>query len=177
MLEVYVLVPVRKSFLTVFLGVLSLVLGIFSLLLSCMSMVFLSLVVVFGGLWYFFTFCMSKEYEYSYFDGEVRFARVMNKSRRKSLGCISMENVIQIAPEGDRSVSPYENDKTIKVKDYSSRRKGALCYEMIFQKNSDTRLIKFEPDDKYLDAVEKKYAQKLVRRKPVEGSEDSSGIK
>ena len=104
MLEVYVLVPVRKSMAMNFLGIFTLVLGIMSLVLSCFSFLFAIPMLVLGGIGILLTFYSKKEYEYSYFDGEARFAMVMNKSRRKGLAVYSMDEVVQIAPAGDRSV-------------------------------------------------------------------------
>lgn len=165
MLEVYVLVPVRKSMAMNFLGIFTLVLGIISLVLSCFSFLFAIPMLILGGIGILLTFYSRKEYEYSYFDGEVRFAKVMNKSRRKSLGIYSMDEVIQIAPAGDRSVYKYENDSNLKVKDYSSNISGTPYYDMIVNKDGAMTLIKFEPDEKYLDAVAVKYPQKLVRHR------------
>lgn len=162
MLEVYVLVPVRKSMAMNFLGIFTLVLGIISLVLACFSFLFAIPMLIFGGIGVLLTFYSKKEYEYSYFDGEARFAKVMNKSRRKALGIYSMDEVIQIAPAGDRCVYKYENDSNVKVKDYSSGT-GAPYYDMVVSKDGAMTLIKFEPDEKYLDAVAVKYAQKLVR--------------
>ena len=163
MMEVYVLVPVRKSFGTVFLGVLGFVLALLALLLSCASTVFLALVVAFAALGYWFTFQTNKEFEYAYFDGEVRFAKVVNKSRRRRLGVYTMDHVVCIAPEGDASVSRYRNGDGVTVKDYSSHRKGVSCYAMVINNEGKTVLIRFEPDDKYLDAVAVKFGQKVIR--------------
>ena len=163
-MEVYVLVPVRRTFASVFLGVLMLVLAVLSLLGTCLTIFTLPFVLVFGGLWYLIMSQSMKEFEYSYFDGELRFAKVINKSRRKTLGSYTMDDVIQIAPAGDRSVYKYENDNGIKVKDYTSHVKGRSYYELVLQQGGNLTLIKFEPDDKYLDAVEYKYKQKLIRR-------------
>ena len=52
----------------------------------------------------------------------------------------------------------------LKVLDYTSQVKDQPYYEMVIQKEGDTYLIKFEPDDKYLDAVQVKYAQKVIRK-------------
>ncbi|MCM1283670.1 MAG: DUF6106 family protein [Muribaculaceae bacterium] len=164
MLEVYVLVPVRKSFLTVFVGILGFVLALMSLVMSCFSMVFAALMVVFGALGYWFTFQTNKEFEYSYFDGEARFAKVINKSRRKRLAVYSMDEVIQIAPSEDRSVYKYQNDNSVKVVDYTSHRKGAPYYVMVLNKEGQITLIRFEPDDKYLEAVMVKYKGKVICR-------------
>ena len=164
MLEVYVIVPVRKKMWETFLGIFTLVLGIMSLVLACFSLIFAIPMLIFGIIGILLTFCSNKEYEYSYFDGEVRFAKIMNKSCRKRLAVYSMDEVSQIAPAGDRSVYRYETDNTVKVLDYTSKIKDQPYYEMVVQKEANTYLITFEPDDKYLDAAQVKYAQKVIRR-------------
>mgnify|MGYP007025035371 CR=1 FL=1 len=163
-MEVYVLVPVRKTTGAKIVGTIMLVLAVVSLLAACLTRgITLPIAVVCGIVW-FVLMGNSKEFEYSYFDGEVRFAKVLNKNRRKSLGSYSMDDVIQIAPAGDRSVSQYEREGNVKVIDYTSHDKAAGYYDMILKKEGDTLLIKFEPDDKYLEAVEYKYRQKVIRR-------------
>lgn len=164
MLEVYVLVPVKKSVGTIFLGIFGLVGAVLSLVLSCFSAVFAVLFVVFAVVGYWFTFQTNKEFEYSYFDGEVRFAKVINKSRRKRLAVYTMDEVLQIAPSEDRSVSGYGAGSTVKVKDYTSHRKGVPCYVMVLNNGGQMLAIHFEPDDQYLDAVMLKYPQKVIRR-------------
>lgn len=102
-MEVYVLVPVRKTVVAKVVGTLMLVLAVVSLLAACLtSGITLPVALVCGIVW-FVLMGNSKEFEYSYFDGEVRFAKVLNKNRRKSLGSYTMDDVIQIAPAGDRS--------------------------------------------------------------------------
>ncbi len=164
MYEVYVLVQRKKAVYTVLLGALFLALGIGCLLLSCVSVTAICFAIIFLFLWYLFQFQMNKEFEYSFFDGEVRFAKVMNKSRRKQLKSFSMDEVIQIAPAGDRCVYKYENDQSVRVVDYSSGYKDVPYYDMVIKNGEQISLIKFEPDEKYLDAVCLKYAQKVVRR-------------
>ena len=101
-MEVYVLVPVRKTVVAKVVGTLMLVLAVVSLLAVCLtSGITLPVALVCGIVW-FVLMGNSKEFEYSYFDGEVRFAKVLNKNRRKSLGSYPMDDVIQIAPAGDR---------------------------------------------------------------------------
>ena len=157
-MEVYVLVPVRKTVVAKVVGTLMLVLAVVSLLAACLT----SGITLCGIVW-FVLMGNSKEFEYSYFDGEVRFAKVLNKNRRKSLGGYPMDDVIQIAPAGDRSVSQYEREG-VKVIDYTSHDKDTAYYDMVLKKEGETLLIKFEPDDKYLEAVEFKYRQKVIRR-------------
>ena len=158
-MEVYVLVPVRKTVVAKVVGTLMLVLAVVSLLAACLtSGITLPVALVCGIVW-FVLMGNSKEFEYSYFDGEVRFAKVLNKN----LGGYPMDDVIQIAPAGDRSVSQYEREG-VKVIDYTSHDKDTAYYDMVLKKEGETLLIKFEPDDKYLEAVEFKYRQKVIRR-------------
>ena len=134
-MEVYVLVPVRKTVVAKVVGTLMLVLAVVSLLAACLtSGITLPVALVCGIVW-FVLMGNSKEFEYSYFDGEVRFAKV----------------------------SQYEREG-VKVIDYTSHDKDTAYYDMVLKKEGETLLIKFEPDDKYLVAVEFKYRQKVIRR-------------
>ena len=165
MTEVYVLVPRIKTGAIRFISIFLLVLTIGFLLVSCVGMYFLPVAMLAGLGWFLFNYMSNKEYEYSYFDGDVRFARITNKARRKALKGYTMEEVIQIAPSGDRSVSKFEMDKTAKVKDDTSGRKNAPYYVMVVSNGANGQsIIKFEPDKAYLDAVCIKYRQKVVRR-------------
>lgn len=74
-----------------------------------------------------------------------------------------MEEVLQIAPAGDRSMYKYENDANTRKLDYTSGQKDVPCYEMVLKHDNELKLIRFEPDEKYLDAVCVKYAQKVTR--------------
>ena len=76
----------------------------------------------------------------------------------------SMEEVLQIAPAGDRSMHKYENDSQVKKKDYTSGIHNVPYYEMAVKTTNGISLIKFEPDDKYLDAVCMKFPQKVIRK-------------
>jgi hypothetical protein len=163
MYEVYVLVERSKSVATRLLTCFFFAVTVVFLLLGCMNPLVLLVAVIAGFLWYLFQFQSNKEFEYSYFDGDVRFAKVMNKSRRKSLGSYTMEEVLQIAPAGDRSMYKYENDASVKKVDYTSGNKGTPYYEMAVNDEKGMKLIMFEPDDAYLDAVCIKYAQKVTR--------------
>lgn len=165
MLEIYVLVPVKRHPVVPFFGLLCFALAIGTFVLACMIPILILAAFLFAALGYFLVFETNKEFEYSYFDGEVRFAKVINKSRRRSLEVCQMDEVVQIAPAEDRSIMKYQGDHTAKVKDYSSRRREVPCYVMVTNQGGKTVLTKFEPDDKFLDAVMMKYAQKVIRRR------------
>ncbi len=114
-------------------------------------------------IWVWQGFFSNVEYEYTYFDGDLRLARISNKSRRKNLADVNMEDVIMIAPKGDRSVYKYENDKSMKYKDLTSGEASAKVYELIFKSIKGMYRYEFEPDEEMLDAIRIKYPRIVVK--------------
>lgn len=167
-MEVFCLTAQKKPVMITVLGWLSLLLAILCMVLSCgIGSIFPMIgVILFGVLFWYLVFRSDLEYECSYFDGEVRFARIRAKSSRKSLKSYSMDEVIQIAPAGDRSVYKYENDKQLKVCDYTSKKTGTPYYVMVVKPTEGEQVLyKVELDKEYLDAVCIKYSYKVIRRK------------
>ena len=103
------------------------------------------------------------EYEYSYFDGELRFAKIINQSKRKELKTYQMEEVVTIAPIDDRSVYSYINDKNAKITDLRSGKLNAVVYVAVVKNANGLEVIKYEPDKKYLDEVCIKYGFKVKK--------------
>lgn len=164
MLEVYVLVAKKISLLKQFASSFLLVLTVITFAMSFVIPFVIIPAVLLMGCCYLVFSQLRIEYEYSYFDGDVRFAKIMNKSRRKTLRGFSMDEVVMIAPAKDPSVFRYEEDGKVKRIDYTSRYFHRDIYDMVVTVPGEgTRLIRFEPDDSYLDAVCVKYPQKVVR--------------
>lgn len=161
MMEVYVLVERKKPFIISAFGIISFIVGGISALASLIGLfVFLPAAVlglVFGYLFY----TRNVEFEYSFFDDDVRFAKIINKSKRKKLPGYKMSEVVAIAPTGDHSVYQYENDKSAKIRRLHSGNADAKVYVMVVRAGSQVELVYFEPDDKYLDAVCMKNGHKV----------------
>ena len=119
--------------------------------------------VIFGIIWYLFAFRSEVEYEYTYYDGELHFAKISNKSRRKKIADINMEDVILIAPKGDRGVYKYENDRSVTCKNLTSGNTASGIYELICKGESAVTRYEFEPDDAMLDAIAVKYQRVITR--------------
>ena len=163
MLEVYVLVEKEKKFGMKILSILCFVFGAGLLALSLMGALLLfALAVPLLALGVFLN-NRGLEYEYAYFDGDFRFAKIISKEKRKELIGYDIENVIVIAPLGDRSIYQYENNPQVKKRDLSSGKKNAKLYALVAKTEEDYQMTIFEPDEKYLDAVCIKYRQKVVR--------------
>lgn len=140
-------------------------------ILACVSFVlaifvpiiFLIPAVIFAILWYFQAFRSDIEYEYTYYDGEFRFAKIKAKRKRKGLGRVSMEDVLAIAPKGERSVYKYENDKSLPYKDLTSGEPDAKIYELIFKGEKGINRYEIEPDEDMLDEVMVKYPRMVIK--------------
>lgn len=163
MFEVYVIVEKQKSLVMKFLSALCVVIGAYLVYFALGGWIlYMVSAVLFIGLgWFLYT--RRVEYEYSYFDGDFRFAKIINKQKRKELKGYDAENVLIIAPKGDRSLYQYENGNQIKVRDFSSGKKDAKIYGMVAKTQAGDQLTWFEPDEEYLDAVCIKYGQKVIK--------------
>lgn len=163
--EKLVIVPKKNTGVHKILMVLFFVLTCFSLVLSMIAAPTLFLVpaIIFGVLWYVFAFRSETEFEYTYYDGELRFAKIKNKSRRKRIAELNMEDVIQIAPKGDRSTYKYENDKNLPFKSVASGNAGAKVYEIIGKGEKGNIRYEFEPDEEMLDAIMVKYPRVVIK--------------
>lgn len=119
--------------------------------------------VIGAVLWYFLSFRSDVEYEYTYYDGELRFAKIRAKSRRKNLGEIHMDDVLAFAPKGDRSVYKYENDKSVNCKKLTSGNPDAKVYEVVFKGEKGINRYEIEPDEEMLDAILVKYPRTVIK--------------
>ena len=165
-MEVFTLIARKKNVALVFVSYLLVALAAISLLTICIGFApGILFAVVFGLIAYLMIMAQNTEFEYSYFDGELRFAKIKNKSRRKRLGIYSMESVAAIAPAGDRSVYNYENGNEIKKIDYTSGQKDVPYYDIVIKSPDENVLIKAELDDRFLTEVEKKYRSKVKRER------------
>ena len=161
-MEVFVLVPRKKNIIFQFVSTLLLVTGVVLLVLSLLGAVLLFSIAIPTLAIGFFMNKRYSEYEYSYFDGDVRFAKIINKNKRKTLKGYNMEDVLILAPMDDRSMHQYQNNTEIKVRNLTSGNPNAKVYGMVVR-SEGTFLVKFEPDEAYLDAVCIKYRHKVVR--------------
>lgn len=118
---------------------------------------------IFAVVWYYQTFRSAVEYEYTYYDGDLRFAKIKAKRKRKNLARIQMDDVMNIAPKGDRSVYKYEGDKNVTCKNLTSGDPGAKVYELICKGEGSLTRYEFEPDEDMLNAIMIKYPRSVIK--------------
>lgn len=136
---------------------------IFLVLAMVVPFIFAIPALIGAVLWYFLSFRSDVEYEYTYFDGELRFAKIKGKSRRKSLGEVQMNDVLAFAPKGDRSVYKYENDKSLGYKNLTSGNPDAKVYELVFKGEKGVNRYEIEPDEAMMDEILIKYSRLVIK--------------
>lgn len=117
----------------------------------------------FSLLWFFMQFHSNIEFEYTYLDGDLKFAKIRNKAKRKGIARISMDDVLQIAPKGDRSVYKYENDNSVKTKKLTSGDPEAKVYVLVSKSENAVTKYEFEPDEDMLNAIMVKYPRVVIK--------------
>ncbi len=103
MQEKLVIVPKKKQQVDIRQGMIAFfVLTCLCLVLSMFvsPVMFLVPTIIFGVIWYLFAFRSEVEYEYTYYDGDLRFAKIRNKAKRKKKLPILVWMMCDHCPEG-----------------------------------------------------------------------------
>lgn len=137
--------------------------GICTLIVIFINLFFFLGMIIFPLIWYFAFHTANYEFDASYTDGRLVFARIRNKNGRKLLAKIDMDTVINIAPRGDRSIYKYENDRSVEYIDCTSQTEGNRVYAVIANTEAKTIRVEFEPDDDFLDAICDRYSRIVIR--------------
>ena len=86
------------------------------------------------------------EYEYTFTNGTLDFAQVFNNKKRKSLGSLKVNNVDAFGKVASGSFHRYVSMQGVQQSRWFLNR-GADLYYFYFQKDSNKKLIVFEPTE------------------------------
>jgi len=104
---------------------------------------------------------LSVEYEYVFCDGQLDFDKIMGNAKRKTALRIDFEQVEIMAPLSSKELERYSQGN-VQLKDFSSGRKEAKPY-VIMYRDGDKRLkIIFEPNEKMISCIKMKSPRKLI---------------
>jgi hypothetical protein len=98
------------------------------------------------------------EFEYTFTNGEMDFAKVFNNQRRKSLGTMRVKNVEAFGPVNSPAFQRYITMPGVKREHWFLNR-GAELYYFYFVKDGNKRVIILEPSDEMVESI-KKYLQR-----------------
>ena len=94
------------------------------------------------------------EYEYTFTNGALDFAEVYNNKKRKTLGSLNVRNVECFGKVNSEAFRRYVSMPGIKRMNWFLNR-GAELYFFYFTKDSDKKMIIFEPSDELAEYVRK----------------------
>ena len=103
---------------------------------------------------------MDVEYEYTYFDGSVDIAKVMNKQFRKELFSTNIKEDMEIvAPSDHADLKYYQVEKTL---DYSTQMPEHKTYTMVTRWKGQKVKVVFEPNEKLLNSMRDIAPRKVI---------------
>ncbi len=94
------------------------------------------------------------EYEYTFTNGILDFAKVFNNRKRKNLGSMNVRNVDACGLVSSGSFKRYSQMPGIKITNWFLNRDANLFY-FYFVKNSEKNMIVIEPSDTLIGLIKK----------------------
>ena len=133
------------------------------MIVLCVLAAFLAMQTIFGIIFllaaaagtYFVFLNMSVEYEYLFAEGGLSVDRILGKARRKRVFDCDKEDVQVVAPADSFVLKDYERQGA-RIKDFSSGRKEAKVYALMYQKGADSFKVLIEPNEKMIGAMRRK---------------------
>ncbi len=122
-----------------------------------MSKIFLFIGIILASVCFRLSDPQDAEYEYVYVNGELDFAEIKNKSKRKEILTISMTGVDVMAPKDAEEVKRFLGNPKVKYQkfDFSSRsaKNQDKVYEIVGKNGSQAYHVVFEPNEELLKAM------------------------
>lgn len=112
-----------------------------------------------------------EEYEYIFLNGDLEFAKIVGKKKRKELISVAMNEVELVAPLSSDKLAPYERGDSSRylVRDYSSAFPShrERMYAMICRTENQAYRIIFEPNEKLIEAMWQLAPRVVVKKENV----------
>lgn len=134
---------------------------IISVLSALQTVIGVIIMMAAGAATYFIFLNLSVEYEYLFAEGGLSVDRILGKTRRKKIFDCEKDDIQLVAPADSYVLKDYEKQGT-KVKDYSSGRRDAKVYALMYQKGPENYKILFEPNERMIGAMRRTFPRKLV---------------
>ena len=130
----------------------SLTLGTLTMNFNWMSVITIAVSAGIAVYIWFFHDKLLTEYEYTFTNGSLDFAEVYNNKKRKSLGSLNVRNVEAFGKVDSESFRRYISMPGIKKMNWFLNREAELYY-FYFTKESDRKIIIFEPSEEMVSYI------------------------
>lgn len=145
-------VPVKMLMIVICIG------SVFSALQTMVGVV---IMLAAGAATYFVFLNLSVEYEYLFAEGGLSVDRILGKARRKKAFDCEKDDIQIVAPADSYVLKDYEK-QGMKIKDFSSGRRDAKVYALIYQKGAESCKVLFEPNERMVGAMRRTLPRKVV---------------
>ena len=112
-----------------------------------------------------------EEYEYIFLNGDLEFAKIIGKKKRKELISVTMNEVELVAPLSSDKLAPYEKGDSSRylVRDYSSAFPDhrERMYAIICRTENQAYRIIFEPSEKLIEAMWQLAPRVVIKKENV----------
>jgi len=98
---------------------------------------------------------LKTEFEYTFTNGDLDFAKVFNNQKRKSLGTMRVKNVESFGPVDSEHFRKLINMPNIKRRNWFLNREANLYYFYYQKENSEKHMIIFEPSEEMVEYIRK----------------------
>lgn len=96
---------------------------------------------------------LKMEYEYTFTNGELDFARVLGNKKRKELGSMRVKNVEAFGKVSSGGFNRYISMQGVKRSNWFLNRDAELYY-FFFQKDGNKRVIICEPSEEMVEMIQ-----------------------
>lgn len=120
-----------------------------------LGLIAMILLIAFAIADYFLLPTFDVEYEYTYVNGELDIDKIMSKQKRKRVYTMDMKALELMAPSNSHVLDYHNQNKNLKVYDFSSGEEGAKTYTMIVKGEKGTEKVIFEPDEVILNDMKR----------------------
>lgn len=104
---------------------------------------------------------LNVEYEYLFVNGELDIDKIMNKSKRKRVFSVNVNDLELLAPADAPELRAHQGTK---IFDYSSMNEGARVYAIIVIEKGQKKKVIFEPNDTIIEGFYMHAPRKVIKR-------------
>lgn len=154
--------PMLNNMLYALCWVLTVIFAIYAAMMLQVVIVAFSLATVLSTLFaiamaiclYVFKDYLKVEYEYTFTNGSLDFARVLRAARRKELGSMTVANVAACGHVAHASFQRFVSMPGVKKRNWFANRDGNLFY-FYYVKDDVKNMIVIEPSEEMVDMIRK----------------------
>lgn len=139
-------------FIVLFGGYALMMLQVVMLQFSVTGLVTVLMAAAFAVLLFFLKDNLKVEYEYTFTNGSLDFAKVFRQAKRKELGSMNVKNVSACGHVAGDSFRRYLAMKDVEKKNWFANRDGNLFY-FYYVKESKKHMIIIEPSEEMVEMI------------------------